>query len=214
NPDGKNWEQPGPDYYPDVLSGYGDGGDSPAWTRKRQHYTAEALAPPPDAVPYAELHCHSNFSFLDGASHPESLIEQAVTLGLSAIALTDHDGFYGVVRFAEAAGVQNLRTVFGAELSLGLPGPQNGEPDPLGRHLLLLARGPEGYARLSRTISEAHLRGGEKGRPVYDLEEAAAALRGHVVALTGCRKGQVPAALLSDGVGAAARELDRLVALF
>ena len=75
-----------------------------------------------------------------------------------------------MVRFAEAAGVQNVRTIFGAELSLGLPGPQNGEPDPLGRHLLLLARGADGYARLSRVISEAHLAGGEKGRPVYDLD--------------------------------------------
>ena len=54
-------------------------------------------------VPYAELHCHSNFSFLDGASHPEELAEEAARLGLEALALTDHDGMYGVVRFAEAA---------------------------------------------------------------------------------------------------------------
>ena len=52
---------------------------------------------------YAELHCHSNFSFLDGASHPEELAEEAARLGLAALAITDHDGFYGVVRFAEAA---------------------------------------------------------------------------------------------------------------
>ena len=55
-------------------------------------------------VPYAELHCHSNFSFLDGASHPEELVEAGrAGCGLDALALTDHDGFYGVVRFAEAA---------------------------------------------------------------------------------------------------------------
>jgi error-prone DNA polymerase len=108
----------------------------------------------------------------------------------------------------------DIRTVFGAELSLGLPGPQNGEPDPHGRHLLVLARGPEGYARLSRTISEAHFRGGEKGRPVYDLEEAAATLKDHALILTGCRKGHVPAALLEHGPQQAAQELDRLVALF
>ena len=54
-------------------------------------------------VHYAELHCHSNFSFLDGASHPEELVEEAARLGLAALALTDHNGFYGVVRFAEAA---------------------------------------------------------------------------------------------------------------
>ncbi|WP_432829445.1 error-prone DNA polymerase [Dactylosporangium sp. CA-092794] len=214
--DAKSWEAPGPDYHPDVLSAdHGDGGDSPAWTRKRAEYRPpEKVERPESSVPYAELHCHSNFSFLDGASHPEELAEAAARLGLSAIAITDHDGFYGVVRFAEAARALELRTVFGAELSLGLPGPQNGEPDPLGRHLLLLARGPEGYARLSSLISEAHLRGGEKGRPVYDLEEAAARLRGHVLALTGCRKGHVPAALLSAGVDAAGAELDRLVALF
>ncbi len=128
NPDGKSWEQPGPDYYPDVLSGYGDGGDSPAWTRKRQHYTAEALEPPPDAVPYAELHCHSNFSFLDGASHPEALIEQAVTLGLSAVALTDHDGFYGVVRFAEAAEVQNSARSSAPSCPSGCPDRRTASP--------------------------------------------------------------------------------------
>src|SRR5688572_2008181 len=87
------------------------------------------------AVPYAELHCHSNFSFLDGASHPEELAEEAARLGLDALALTDHDGFYGVVRFAEAAAAVGLPTVFGAELSLGLTAPQNGAADPEGTHL-------------------------------------------------------------------------------
>ena len=52
------------------------------------------------AVPYAELHTHSAFSFLDGASTPEELVEEAARLDLRAIALTDHDGLYGVVRFA------------------------------------------------------------------------------------------------------------------
>ncbi|WP_433049541.1 error-prone DNA polymerase [Dactylosporangium sp. CS-033363] len=210
--DRMSWEPPGPDYHPDVLAA--DGGDSPAWTRKRAEYTPPAIAKARDAVPYAELHCHSNFSFLDGASHPEELAETAARLGLEALAITDHDGFYGVVRFAEAARALDLKTVFGAELSLGLPGPQNGEPDPLGRHLLLLARGPEGYARLSRVLSEAHLRGGEKGRPVYDLEETAAALRDHAVVLTGCRKGPVQAALLEHGPEAARQALDQLEALF
>ena len=84
-------------------------------------------------------------------------------LGLEALALTDHDGFYGVVRFAEAARAYGLPTVFGAELSLGLGGPQNGTADPEGRHLLVLARDPEGYARLARTIAAAQLRGREKG---------------------------------------------------
>ena len=109
----------------------GDGGDSPAWSRRRADYVATpAPEPPADRVPFAELHCHSNFSFLDGASHPEELAEEAARLGLDAIALTDHDGMYGVVRFAEAARVHGVRTVYGAELSLALSERQNGHADP------------------------------------------------------------------------------------
>jgi error-prone DNA polymerase len=63
--------------------------------------------------PYAELHCHSNFSFLDGASHPEELVVEAARLGLGALALTDHDGFYGHVRFAEAARACGLPSCSG-----------------------------------------------------------------------------------------------------
>src|SRR4051794_3019472 len=163
---------------------------------------------------YAELHCHSNFSFLDGASQPEELAEEAARLGLAGLALTDHDGFYGVVRFSEAAAELGLPTVFGAELSLDLPGPQNGEPDPAGGHLLALARGAAGYAKLSHVIANAQLAGEEKGRPVYHLEEVADQLRDEVLVLTGCRKGAVPRALLTEGVAAAARELDLLTALF
>ena len=70
-----------------------------------------------EGAPYAELHCHSNFSFLDGASHPDELVEGAVHLGLGALAITDHDGMYGAVRFAEAAGTAGLPTVFGAEVT-------------------------------------------------------------------------------------------------
>jgi error-prone DNA polymerase len=197
-----------------VTTEYGDGSDTPAWTRKRPRYEAPVLVPQPSIVDYAELHCHTNFSFLDGASQPEELAEEAYRLGLSGLAVTDHDGFYGVVRFSAAARENTLPTIFGAELSLELPGPQNGEPDPAGRHLLALARGPEGYAKLSRVISLAQLAGGEKGRPVYDLEQIAADLKGHVLVLTGCRKGHVPAALVASGRSAAAAELDRLVALF
>ncbi|WP_028923808.1 error-prone DNA polymerase [Pseudonocardia acaciae] len=197
----------------------GDGGDSPAWSHKRPPYQlpddlAAGAGPGVGTVPYAELHCHSNYSFLDGASHPEELVEQAVRLGLEAIALTDHDGMYGVVRFAEAAAKAGMRTVFGAELSLGLRAPQNGVPDPEGSHLLALARGPAGYRALCRTISTAQLRGKEKGRPIYHLEQIAADIAGHAVVLTGCRKGAVRRALVERGVPAAAAELSRLVELF
>ncbi|MGH3934881.1 MAG: error-prone DNA polymerase, partial [Pseudonocardiaceae bacterium] len=121
---------------------------------------------------------------------------------------------YGVVRFAEAARELGVKTIFGAELSLGLTAPQNGIPDPEGEHLLVLARGPEGYRRLSRIISDAQIRGREKGKPVYDLEAVAAAAGGHWVVLTGCRKAAVRRALEREGPAAAAAQLRRLTELF
>ncbi|MCP9620886.1 error-prone DNA polymerase [Nocardia otitidiscaviarum] len=215
----------------------GDGGDSPAWSRKREPYRAAPLHRPDEpTVPYAELHAHSAYSFLDGASQPEELVEEAVRLGLEALALTDHDGFYGVVRFAEAAREWGMPTVFGAELSLGSaarPGahlaprggrpassyptasggrartrgrpadsavpsdsePRTGAPDPAGPHLLILARGQEGYRRLSREMAAAHMAAGEKGILRYDLDRLTAAAGGHWQVLTGCRKGHVRQAL-------------------
>ena len=106
---------------------------------------------PAPVTPYAELHCHSHFSFLDGASSPAELVEEAVRLGLHALAITDHDGFYGAPMLAEAAAAYDLPAhVFGAELSLGLSGPQNGVPDPEGSHLLVLARGRRGLPPAGR----------------------------------------------------------------
>ena len=200
-----------------------DGGDGPAWSRHRPPYDPDPVDKPrrPDGpvVPYAELHCHSYYSFLDGASSPEQLVEESVRLGLHALALTDHDGFYGVVRMAEAAEeYKDLHTVFGAELSLELTKPQNGMADPEGSHLLVLAEGQQGYHRLAGAITEAQLRGQEKGRPIYDLEELAAIGEDSWLIMTGCRKGLVRRALelggQADGPAAAARELDRLTALF
>lgn len=165
------------------------------------------------SVPYAELHAHSAFSFLDGASTPEEMVEEAARLDLRALALTDHDGLYGAVRFAEAAAELDMRTVYGAELSLS--GEARTEaPDPPGPHLLVLARGPEGYRRLSRQLAAAHLAGGEKGKPRYDFDALAEAAGGHWHILTGCRKGHVRQALSSDGPKAAERALADLVDRF
>ncbi|MBH0128986.1 error-prone DNA polymerase [Salinibacterium sp. NK8237] len=224
-----------------TLSGFGtvtpigEAGDGRAMSlvsSKRAPYIAPN-APPNDVaseasmaatvVPYAELHAHSSFSFLDGASMPEKLAEEAARLGLSALALTDHDGLYGIVRMAEAAAELGLRTMFGAELSLGLSGPQNGIADPEGDHLLVLARKEEGYHRLALAITRAQLAGGEKGRPRYDLADLAELASGHWFVLTGCRKGAVRRALsgpegssapTTESMRAAGAELDRLSELF
>jgi len=161
---------------------------------------------------YAELHAHSGFSFLDGASDPEELVATAAALGLEALAITDHHGLYGAVRFAEAARALGVPSVFGAELTLTGGGPRTGTPDPDGAHLVVLARDPEGYAALSSLLADAHLRLGEKGCPTVALDELGDRHGGHWLVLTGCRKGPVPAALYEEGPRGARRALDRLVA--
>ncbi|WP_158864228.1 error-prone DNA polymerase [Leifsonia sp. AG29] len=186
-------------------------------SRKRQKYVPQPI---PDGVekghvPYAELHAHSTFSFLDGASSPEELMEEATRLRLHGLAITDHDGLYGAVRLAEAAeAYDRVRTVFGAELSLSLSKPQNGEADPEGEHLVLLARRQEGYHRLASALTAGQLAGSEKGRPLYRLDELSEQAGGEWMVLTGCRKGDVRRALQRAGEQAAEREVGRLAELF
>jgi error-prone DNA polymerase len=166
--------------------------------------------PKPGEPRYAELHCHTNFSFLDGASHAEDLVAEATRLGLDGLAVTDHDGLYGAVRLSGIARELGLPTVFGAELTLGSPRSpkgvvgQSGVPDPEGEHLVVLAEGRIGYARLARAVSEAQMRG-SKSEPRLSVDELAGAATAPVhlhpdpsphneswFVLTGCRKGTVP----------------------
>lgn len=196
---------------PGEAFGAGDGNDSPAWSRKRGAYRAESFSREPSSVPFAELHAHSAYSFLDGASMPEEMVAEAHRLDLGALALTDHDGFYGIVRFAEAAREYGLPTVFGAELSLEPDVTRTGVPDPPGEHLLVLARDGEGYRRLSRTIADAHMVAGEKGLLRYDRDALPDRGRGHWLILTGCRKGEVRRALDRGGPEAARGALAGMV---
>ena len=167
---------------------------------------------------YAELHAHSAYSFLDGANQPAELVGEAHRLGLAGLALTDHDGLYGVVKFAEAARRVGLPTVFGAELHLpvqaaarstGVLDPHGspstgaldaptGVPDPRSTHLLVLARSTQGYRNLSTAIAEGHLEAGVKGAATYRLGDLADRSGGEWLILTGCRKGTVRTALTRD----------------
>ena len=116
-----------------------------------QKLSADTRAPAhaPAQVPFAELHAISCYSFLAGASEPEEMVDRAVELGLEAIAIVDRDGFYGLMKFAEAAALRELPTVYGVELSIG-------------KGVLAIARGPEGYRRLSRLVAQARMATGEK----------------------------------------------------
>jgi error-prone DNA polymerase len=222
-------------------------------------------------VPFAELHCHTSFSFLDGGSAPDELVERAVELGYTALGVTDHQGLYGAVRFSSAATEAGLRPIIGLEIELldtlvpdpaGIVVPRRrrarrprpGEHEPelglpasgptppgtpsrpayerqrppghrqprredlrgvrareLGPHLVLLAADMRGYRSLCRLASAAQL-AGTKGVPRYTHALLAQHTEG-LIALSGCRHGEVARRLLAgDGEGAvaAARRLAEL----
>ncbi len=151
---------------------------------------------------YIELHCHSAFSFLDGASLPEQLALTASQLGLPALALTDHNGLYGSMAFAQQAKSLGLQAITGAELTL-----------LDGSHVTLLAETPEGYANLCRLVTEAHLGRPDRRDPRLDFAALEARHAGLIV-LSGCRSGLLPTVLQRDGKSAARRLAERCRTVF
>jgi error-prone DNA polymerase len=132
--------------------------------------------------PYVELHAHSAYSFLDGASLPEELAARAAELGYDALALTDHDGVYGSLEFAQAAKHFGLRAITGAEVSL-----------TGGAHVTLLCESRQGYANLCRILTDAHAGTRVPGRerellPAETTIEKVAEHAEGLVALSGCAR--------------------------
>ncbi len=118
---------------------------------------------------YAELHCWSNFTFLQGASHPEELVARAVELKLPAIALTDRDGLYGMVRFASAARRAGIEAIVGSELTF-----------EDGTHAVVLVEDALGYANCCELISLAQMRG-SKGDARLRVEDFGGRSKGLVL---------------------------------
>jgi len=140
-----------------------------------------------DAVSgYVELHCHSFFSLLDGASSPEELVARARELGMPALALTDHNDLGGAVRFSQAAREAGVGAIIGAEVVVELAARRS----PFFTHLSLLAESAEGYGNLSTLITRARM-DSPRGAPAVSLETLARHAGG-LHALTGCPRGWVP----------------------
>src|SRR5204863_8857300 len=130
---------------------------------------------------YVELHCHSAYSFLDGASQPEELAARAAELGYEALALTDHDSVSGSLEFAHAANAFGVRPITGAEVTLAG-----------GAHVTLLVETPAGYGNLCRLLTEAHAgtrvkEGAEPLPPELPLESLLERADG-LVCLSGCAR--------------------------
>jgi error-prone DNA polymerase len=159
----------------------------------------------PARAPYAELHCHSAFSLLDGASHPEELVDRAVELGYHALAITDHDELGGIVAFAQAGEGDALECIIGAEITVQGDG---GVP----HHLVLLAEDRTGYGNLSTMITRARM-DCPRGRPSLPLSTVAAHAKG-LFALTGCPRGLVPRMLRAGDTAGACEAAAHLHEIF
>ena len=151
--------------------------------------------------PFVHLHVHGPFSRLDAAARADALCARAASLGMAALALTDHDTLSGAVPFLQACRSQGLKALLGAEVSL-----------VGGAHLTLLAPDASGYAVLCRLISRAHLEHPRNAPAVSQesLAEAAPALIG----LSGCRRGEIAAQILAGRYDAAAQAAARYAHMF
>jgi error-prone DNA polymerase len=193
---------------------------------------------------YAELHSHTNLSFLDGASHPEELVAVAAELGYDALGITDHDGFRSAAKVHQAAQRIGLPIVYGSEISLPSGNETPDDEDPFrvrssrlpetesrrGRvhpmhgskprertqaaHLVLLAPDPIGYAAIARFVTRGQFRG-RKDDPVYSFSDLEeASRRGRLVALSGCRSGAVNRAARAGDLAGAIDAAARLGDIF
>ncbi len=145
---------------------------------------------------YVELHAHSSFSFLDGASNPDELALRAAELGYEALALTDHDGLWGSMEFAQACRIQGIRSITGTELTVregGSPPPPGfrGNCPPGHFHLTLLVESASGYRNLCRLLTIAHSATREHptdpAPPAVELGELIRHSEG-LVCLSGCAR--------------------------
>ena len=131
---------------------------------------------------FVHLHTHSPFSFLDGASSIEALVERAAQLDMPALAITDHNNVSAAVKFHQTASRAGIKPIQGTEAEL-----------PGGYHLTLIARNARGYASLCRLLTRSHL-SNPRGKPCLDpnwmteMED--------VLVLSGCRQGQIPVLIL------------------
>jgi error-prone DNA polymerase len=178
-------------------------------------------------VSYIELHAHSAFSFLDGASTPMELAAAAADRGYPAFALTDHDGVWGSMEFAHACKGFEVRPITGAEVTILDPARSRFESDggsnldrgPSVAHLTLLVEGAAGYRNLCRLLSEAHSHtrdntGRTAEQPRVELEQVEAHAEG-LVCLSGCAGAGVVAGTWARGDPAgAASSARRLLAAF
>lgn len=150
---------------------------------------------------FAHLHVHSPYSFLDGASDTEKLLEAAQAYDMPAMAITDHDNLCAAVEFNRLALARGIKPITGAEITL-----ENNH------HLVLLAKNKAGYKSLCRILTESHLENPRlKPKTFFStLEKYSSGL----FALSGCRKGEIPYLILTGKYRQALEIAQKYAAVF
>jgi error-prone DNA polymerase len=180
---------------------------------------------------FVHLHVHSQFSFMDGAAPLPGLVARAAELEMPALALTDHQGLSGAIRFYKACHAAGIRPIIGCEVVVETAGifgeeadlpPEKrlvlpasvgfGRASAIGYHLTLLVRDFGGYRNLCRLLSRTHLRGPSEPS-IVTLHDLAAHAEG-LIALSGCVHGEAASAVLARAPGRAREALTRLSACF
>ncbi|MCJ7806521.1 MAG: PHP domain-containing protein, partial [Clostridia bacterium] len=149
---------------------------------------------------YVHLHCHSEFSLLDGAARIHNLVSRGVELGMPAVAITDHGNMFGVIDFYKAAKAAGIKPILGCEVYVAHRSrfQKEARKDDSQYHLVLLAENMNGYRNLMRLVSAGYLEGFYY-KPRIDrelLEEYSAGL----IALSACLAGEIPALILNGQI--------------
>ena len=164
---------------------------------------------------FVHLHVHSDYSLLDGCCRMDRLMDRAVELGMSAMALTDHGNLFGAISFVKQAEKRGIKPIIGCEGYLVTdhknderPGRENHKS----YHLGLLAKNFEGYQNLCKVVSDAHV-DGFYYRPRTDLEKLAEHAKG-LIGFTGCMQGWIPQLILRGQEEEAEQALGQMIDIF
>lgn len=164
---------------------------------------------------FVHLHVHSDYSLLDGCCRMDRLMDRAVELGMSAMALTDHGNLFGAVSFVKQAEKRGIKPIIGCEGYLVTDHKNDEKPgreNHKSYHLGLLAKNFEGYQNLCKVVSDAHV-DGFYYRPRTDLETLAEHAKG-LIGFTGCMQGWVPQLILRGQEQEAEEALGQMIEIF
>ena len=147
-------------------------------------------------MPFVHLHCHTDYSLLDGACDIDQLMKTTIERKMPAVAMTDHGNLFGAVKFYNAAKAAGVHPVIGCEVYVSQQGHKTRSDTDRYNHMILLCENQEGYRNLIKLVSTGYLEGFYY-KPRIDLDLLAEHSKG-LIALSACLRGHIPETLLAD----------------